>query len=85
VLLVVVTVRVEVADPPGERVRLDTLRVTAGPEGLIVTVRVTVPVKFLTLVTVIVEVLEKPVLMLRLLGLELTSKSGVRLVEKVAG
>ncbi len=51
--------RVDEADPPTERVRLDELRVAPGPPEVL-DPRITVPANPLTLLIVIVEVPEEP-------------------------
>lgn len=83
-LLVVTTVTTVITDPPADTVTVDVLRVAEGPVGLMVAAKLTVPVKLLILVIVSVDVAEEPGLMLKLLGLEVKTKSGVELVESVA-
>ena len=83
-LLAVEIVTVAVAEPLAGTVRLETFKVTVGPVGLTATLRVTEPVKLLTLVIVTVDVAEEPALMLRLLGLTVVAKSGAELFENVA-
>ncbi len=75
------TVSVDVWEAP--RMILVVLRVAVQPEGAPVADRVTVPVKPLTLVTVIVEVAEEPARKLIDVGLAVTVKS-VTVTETVA-
>jgi len=72
-----------VVNPPEETVTLEAL-LTVGPDGLTVSAKLTVPVKLFTLVMVTVDAPAEPALMLILLGLTPTTKSGVVLVEKMA-
>ncbi len=70
------TLRVDVADPPDVTETTVGLKLVEGPAGEIVDDRVTLPLKPLTLVTVIVEVAQEPCTMLRALGLAAMVKSG---------
>jgi hypothetical protein len=81
----VVTVRVEVRVWLGARVSVVGLRVRGRPAGDTVVVRLTLPEKPFKLVMLIDAVAENPALPVMLLGLTLMAKSGVMLVEKVAG
>lgn len=74
----------EVPPPPGDRVTLEALSDTTGPEGEIEVDRTTVPVNPFELITAIVEVAEAPAGRVKLLGLEVIAKSGVVLVENTA-
>jgi hypothetical protein len=53
-------VKVELADPPDESVRLVGFTEMVGPAGETVTPRATVPVNPLKLVTVMVDVVDEP-------------------------
>jgi len=68
-------VSVAVAEPPVGRGRLVGLIVAKRPEGETAEVSVTVPLKLLTLVTVIVEVAQEDCPMLKLFGLAEIVKS----------
>ncbi len=70
------TVRVTDADPPGGRRTLDRLRVAIIILDETVSVNVTVPLKPLTLVSVIVEVAEEPCVIVRFPGSAEMEKSG---------
>jgi len=67
---------VEVPLPPADRVLLETLSETAGPEGDIEAARLMVPVNPPKLLKVMVEEPEEPAVMARLLGLAVKAKSG---------
>ncbi len=60
------------------------LRETPGPDGDIAAARFTVPVKPLTLVMLIVDTAEEPAVIVMLVGLAASAKSGAVLVLKVA-
>ena len=66
----------EVPLPPADRVMLETLSETAGPEGDIEAARLMVPVNPPKLLKVIVEKPEEPAVMAKLLGLAVKAKSG---------
>jgi len=70
------TVRVTDADPPGGRRTLDRLRLAMIIFDETVSVNVTVPLKPLTLVSVIVEVAEEPCVIVRFPGNAEMEKSG---------
>ena len=70
------TVRVTDADPPGGRRTLDRLRLAMIIFDETVSVNVTVPLKPLTLVSVIVEVAEEPCVIVRFPGSAEMEKSG---------
>lgn len=72
-------VNVETAVPPEERLMLVEFNELVMPAG-VVAKRVTVPVKELMLVAVSVDVAEEPVVSVTELGLELSEKSGVRIL-----
>jgi len=68
--------RIEVELPPAERVTLAGLSVRVSPEGELDRERLTVPVKLLTLLSVMVEFDVAPVVSATLVGLAAMLKSG---------
>jgi hypothetical protein len=62
--------------PPADRLTLEALSESVGPEGDIEVARLMVPVNPLRLVRAIVEVAEEPAWRVKLLGLEVMAKSG---------
>ncbi len=69
------TVSLELAEPPGGTGTLDGLSVVVSPRGEVVD-RATVPLKLLTLTTVMVEVPQEPGETVRPVGFALREKFG---------
>ena len=67
--LVVVTVSVEVPDPPADKVMLAGLKSVVGPDGETVAARLTFPANAYWLLRVVIDVEELPTLMFRVDGL----------------
>jgi hypothetical protein len=87
VFLIVLTVRVELPDPPDDSVTDVGLSVAARPcltRGLIAPERLTVPVKPLRLVREMRDIAEDPARIVRLVGCAVMRKSGVALPVKLA-
>ena len=75
-MIVVETVREEVPSPMGGTETLDAFRLRVSPLGVTVAIRLTTPVKLLTLVTETTDVPEDPLVITRLPGLAPSPKSG---------
>lgn len=75
--MLVVTVSVEVPDPPGVRATIVGLRLSVGPVGELEAARVTVPAKLLRLLRVMVDDAWALARTLILVGLAEIEKSGL--------
>lgn len=72
------TIKVDVPTPPADRVTLEALREVVGPEGDMTADKLMVPLNPFKLERMIVELLEVPAGMIKLVGLENAPKSPPR-------